>query len=434
MKPISKTLIQALVAAVALALVAPTSLAFTPDNNGTVSAPVKQDERPNWRLAADAEADDAAALTSKEAQKAEKERIKAEQKAQKEAEKAEKARIKAEQKAEKERLKAEQKAQKEAAKAEKKKLARYRDLQKLLNRYDVAAIVDNVPKGDAGDFWNVIWNHNNQMQTMRNAIANGSSAMKAGQNRVESLMSSIYRYFDTFGYQSVDTLQADQLIANLGLDVDNSPFTLDIVPSTRANAFVTPEGNMFISKGMVTACGSSQSALVGIAAATFTHFLLWDTTWDAYCLERAAQTRGILGIALGITNIASTFIPGNVGNIIDFTSGSGLIVVTAASIAAMGNDIAAVQFEYKPEQLMRADLVAYRYLQWIGADPVAYINLLSTLARTPLYVDQIQVMAQRVELLRYVHDTDARGTGTDFEVNPPIPGPFLTPIQAWQQR
>ncbi|MCC8038913.1 MAG: hypothetical protein LIP02_12420 [Bacteroidales bacterium] len=433
MKQISKTLIHAILAAAAIALIAPASVALAQDNSGTVSAPVKQDERPHWRLAADAEAA-AAADNSKDAEKAAKEALKAQQKAQKEAEKAEKARVKAEQKAEKERIKAEQKAQKEAAKAEKKKLARYRDLQKLLDRYDVAAIIANVPKGDAGDFWNVIWNHNNQMLTMRNAIANNSSAMRAGQNRVESLMASIYRYFDTFGYQSIDTVQADQLIANLGLDIDNSPFTLDIVPSSRANAFVTPEGNMFISKGMVTACGSSQSALVGIAAATFTHFLLWDTTWDAYCLERAAQTRGIFAIALGVTNLASTFIPGNVGNIIDFTSGSGLIVVTAASIAAMGDDIAAVQFEYKPEQLMRADLVAYRYLQWIGADPVAYINLLSNLARAPLYVDQIQVMAQRVELLRYVHDTDARGAGTDFQVNPPIPGPFLTPIQAWQQR
>lgn len=303
---------------------------------------------------------------------------------------------------------------------------------KMIERLDVWTLVDTVPQGDVVGFWNAVWTNSLPLYDMRKAIVSGNGAMVAAQNRVRSLDASLDKMVGMFGVADSDSVLSSGLDANLAFSRVCPSFSLSVLPSDHVNCFVSPSGQMFMTAGMVNLAGGSRSALVAQCAATFTHYLLWDTLYGAFRLEKKSRGRVMWStIVGGVASVATDFIHGTGGLAASFTVDAGLLVVDNLAYESQRQALAELQYKYTVDQLVKADIVAYRFLQWSGSDPAVYIDWLNELKSFANDPELVSDMMFRIGLLIYLHDNDVVGSGRKSLAKKQLPLPYMTAAQCW---
>lgn len=303
---------------------------------------------------------------------------------------------------------------------------------KMIERLDVWGLVDTIPQGDVAGFWNAIWTNSRDLYDMRKAILSGNSAMISAQNRVNNMEKSLESTIGTFGVVNSDTTLSGELSRALAMGQVASTVTIVVLPSDYVNCFVGPDGQMFITRGMVALAGGSRSALVAQCAATFTHYLLWDTLYDAFQLEKKSRGRTVWStIVGGVASVATDFIPGVGGLAASFTVDAGLLVADNLTYQSQRQALAELQYKYSLDQAVRADIVACRFLRWSGSDPAVYIDWLNELKSFVSDPEMVTRMMFRINLLIYLHNQNVVGSGRKSISKKQLPLPYLTSAQCW---
>lgn len=303
---------------------------------------------------------------------------------------------------------------------------------KMIERLDIWTLVDTVPQGDVVGFWDAVWSNSRQLYDMRKAIVSGNGAMASAQNRVGNMEESLENMTDLFGAINSDSVLSAQLYENLALGRLAPAVTITVLPSDRVNCFISPSGQMFITRGMVSLAGGSHSALVAQCAATFTHYLLWDTLYDAFQLEKKSRGRTVWStIVGGVASVATDFIPGVGGLAASFTVDAGLLVADNLTYQSQKQALAELQYKYTVDQSVKADIIAYRFLQWSGSNPAVYIDWLNELKSFTADAEMVDRMMLRINLLIYLHDNDVVGSGRKSLAAKQLPLPYMTAAQCW---
>lgn len=303
---------------------------------------------------------------------------------------------------------------------------------KMIERLDVWELVDTVPQGDVAGFWDAVWTNSKQLYDMRKAILSGNGAMVAAQNRVNNMEKSLDSAVGTFGAVDSDTTLSADLYGNLAIGRVAPAVAIVVLPSDYVNCFIGPAGRMFITRGMVALAGDSRSALVAQCAATFTHYLLWDTLYDAFQLEKKSRGRTVWStIVGGVASVATDFIPGVGGLAASFTVDAGLLVADNLTYQSQRQALAELQYRYSLEQAVKADIVAYRFLQWSGSDPSVYIDWLNELKSFVSEPEMVGRMMFRIKLLTYMQNGGIVGSGRKSISKMPLPLPYMNADQCW---
>lgn len=282
---------------------------------------------------------------------------------------------------------------------------------KLIDEFDVAHKVKDIEKGNPTLFWDSIWRDNKSLTEMVTAREKGKQTFKDAQKLV--FESKIYFQETQSEFEIADSLQyvADSLLSWLGVKKVLSQFTMQIVYDDTPNACACPDGLIYLNDYLFQCCSIEE--ILGICAHEATHVMLWHTLASAFAQQKRLQRNKILA---GITATVSAAADG-------FTAG--MSGTAPRSQDEISNEVANLfddaerraviyRYKYSREQEVEADIVAYRFLEYLGLGGDKYINALKAIddgtnrIKNDKY-DNHPTTRFRIELLEYLSKKESTG-------------------------
>lgn len=279
--------------------------------------------------------------------------------------------------------------------------------KKFIENFDVANEARSLDSVNVVAFWSTLLENNELCSKFVKDLQKNKGAEKEALSKT-ALLPRFYPQYDESIVESMqgfcDTLLMDMGIAELGLNC-----SLHLVDSDEVNAFtaLTEDGfAMCITTGLASKKGITYEILMGYIAHEFAHGALLHHVRGYYAEAKERRKNELLGgIAAGLNGLAAGMEAYNAAAYGVPTSGTDY----GARIANIGNEIKSstlkYSFKYSREQEFEADLIAYRFLEHIGAGE-EFINGLRILgtAYDSLYDEYSDhpTISARIDFLKYV--------------------------------
>lgn len=247
------------------------------------------------------------------------------------------------------------------------------EFDRILDELDVYPSMSFIEIKKPVGFWETIRRYNDMYQEMTKLFE------KNAENKNE-----IYKTVGVLENQYMPGVRELKLIPNeelcyrllrdlTGLDL-GLRVNICIIDNPVANAFCTPDGNIFITSKLLVEMGSDYYALLGIAAHEMAHFVLQHAASSVYAQKKREQRNNIIaGVASAIVTATAIYSAsqGADASMSDATSKS-----IENMFGAAKRDAYMFGFRYDREQELEADIIAYRYLEWLGISGTHYIAAL----------------------------------------------------------
>jgi len=251
--------------------------------------------------------------------------------------------------------------------------------EKLIKEYDVKEAICGIEERSPVAFWNAVWQNNGRLAKLTKAVEKGTdAAIKAKRNLWEAHVLSEHHYstlplVEGWGRVS-DTLYADLGIRNVFKDV-----SIAFVIDDNYNAFTLPDGRIFIADTLILSDDFNYKNILGITAHEVAHFLLQHTFSNAYGTQCKLQTNQIVaGIASAVNVAANAYAQAN--GAVDGGSWDSVEKTTISLFENAQNDaLGRFKYKFSREQEIEADIIAYRFLEFVGYGGQHYIDALKTL-------------------------------------------------------
>lgn len=253
-----------------------------------------------------------------------------------------------------------------------------RKFDKLINKYDVFPYIQNLKKGDANAFWEAVFRNDKSFNALYQAVKKKkSSAMTAISevNKAEKLADLYCSSLDILSVGEWGQVD-DSIVKFLGIHYVSNNVKVYIVHTDELNAFTRPNGSIYMADTLFLTEALNLSGVMGIAAHEATHFLLQHSLSQSYETEKKLRTnKTIASIAAGIDIAANAYAQANGGATSDSWQ---TIEENNNSLYEEAEYNAKVRFRYKysREEEVQSDIVAYRFLEFMGYNAQDYINAL----------------------------------------------------------
>lgn len=268
-----------------------------------------------------------------------------------------------------------------------KDIKRYKEYIKEFDVYD--AYLDG-HEGDASYFWNTVVRYNQAL----NSFYDGMSKRKLRKTVEE--YERISQSTSSMGLDDISTDKELQewIIHYMQGDYPDRPLkNICIYYDGTFNAFSTPDGYLAVSDLLFSSCENYE--LIGILAHEMAHYVLQHHMVHQDYKKKQKRKNTVLAILSAVgTSVAAAAIQ----------SGGGMTQEQADSMwdsVMSGNDALIDAFslrtilsnyKYSREQEIEADILAFRFLEFMGVSPEDYIKALENLVEN------------NYELLKYTDD------------------------------
>ena len=164
------------------------------------------------------------------------------------------------------------------------------------------------------------------------------------------------------------------------MGVNGERIRVHFIQGDQPNAFCTPGGDIYIYTALAQKLTGDWPMIYGVCAHEAAHYYLKHSArqkWADY--RRQKKNKIIAGVALGVSAAALTatsvavggsYSPNMAGNVIDMCS-------DVLAISTLDSNL--YHFKFSREEELEADIIAYRFLEFVGVDPANYIRALETL-------------------------------------------------------
>lgn len=279
-------------------------------------------------------------------------------------------------------------------------------MRQIIERCDVADTVMNAPS--AGAFWQLL-----QATTPgydKTARSLSGKKHKDIKRDIINTLSEADGYFVTVPVAEDSYDLSEAVVSHSGIRSINPTSILTVTDEPDVALFSYPNGYFYMTRPLVEVLDGDTLAIEALLAAEHTHFALQDAYENA-CREKSRRRRNNIARILCGSALA-------VGGVIldEVTGGDGMIadVFTVAGVSLMAIPPAArVTMLYSPEQVHRADIVAYRFMEWKSYGGRAYINALRRAGfQLEAYAaaNNMPSVADRIAVLEYLDShPDMRG-------------------------
>lgn len=287
-----------------------------------------------------------------------------------------------------------------------------REFEKLIKKYDVKQYLYGVGERNPIDYWNVVWRNNKGLMDYLEAVDKSkSTATNARKAVYDALLLS------ENSYKSLPVLPerkwgivSDTVLSKLGVRGVASDVKLSIIHSDINEAFVVPNGHIYMSDVLFLTDSLSLNHIIGIAAHEVAHFLLQHVQLEAYAMERKKQKNNIVAGVVSAVNVAATAYAQTNGAATEETWES-VNSLTQSLFENAENDARnRYRFKYSREQEIEADIIAFRFLEFMGIGGDFYIDALKYISRgrtEPLKADRSSTHPTtrfRIELLQHLKE------------------------------
>ena len=280
-------------------------------------------------------------------------------------------------------------------------------VDKIIEAYDVKDVVKDIPVSKPAEFWNaVVLNSNDFKKLMVDANKKTDPMLKTRQAMYEAKLAADmartqYRFYDA---KSI----TDTLIAHAGFGPLYPDLTLEIIDEPYANAFTCPESRIYFTGELLESMDYSYGMLLGTLVHEATHFFLQHIFAAEYATQKKQQGNQIAAaVTSGVNVLANAYAQAN--GAVDASSWDSVNKMTQDLAQAAVDD---AQNRYRPKynrnQEYEADIVAYRFLEWMGLGGEFYIKALETIGTDDdkYYSSESDhpKTSDRIALLKYISE------------------------------
>jgi len=273
-------------------------------------------------------------------------------------------------------------------------------IRNLISRCDVA---DTVLKASTHEqFWQLLQMSNKPYRkTVKSLRSGGDRDIK--RELIQALSNSD-AYFTTVPTRNLLYDRCETMISASGIRSVNPLATLTITDEHDIAAFGYPNGYIFITGALYDAVDGDSLILQSLLAAEEAHYALQ----HAYAHAKAEKQRrkrhrfwkifgaaAITGASIVADQATEGIFPAELG-------------ITAATLVAISDTPQRYKMDYTPEQIVEADIIAYRYMDLDG-NGHAYIDALRHIgydldASSGYYGKDYLSVADRIAILEYIAD------------------------------
>ncbi len=274
--------------------------------------------------------------------------------------------------------------------------------KKILSKNDIIKYLPETSDGKAESFWNHVVAENKEfLETVDKIFNKKGGAAKTARETIATALGQCEAYYanDATLLVNVDSAKYDVLgytkLANkihvYYLDYDD------------VNAFCTPSSNVYVYSGLLNSLPEDKkyTCFLGVLAHEFAHGLLHHALVGQYNIaKKEKQNRLIADIATGMAVFHDSYSKarGTESMIPDTGEYSSKVHSWAQKATLM------YQFKYNREQEYQSDIIAFRFLDWIGIGGETYLDVLQTLNQPFEYTDESSHPStyDRMELIKYM--------------------------------
>ena len=200
----------------------------------------------------------------------------------------------------------------------------------------------------------------------------------------------------------------DELYQIMGVKQIFPQFSINFIEDLSPNAFSTPAGQVYVHAGLLLLENFSFDNLIGVLAHEATHYVFQHSLEEAYKIQKRNNRNEIFASIAGALMMGSAAYYGmnTDGGSQDMWNSVSTTVkdlFVYADFEANGT----YHFKYSREQEIESDIVAYRFLEFIGVGGNYYIDALRKLdpqgedTYTSAWSDH-PAMQERIAFLEYV--------------------------------
>lgn len=244
---------------------------------------------------------------------------------------------------------------------------------KIIEKLDIIKYLNIDTVHNENAFWETIEQHHTTLNKYKKAkIKNKSSANKAIEYIGKQLADT-----DIEEYYIYDVPHITNNLKNAICGINSQyPVTISIVEDKYANAAIFPNGEMYITDSLLHLLDYSYEKLVGICAHEMGHYIIQHAyihQWKSY---KKQITNTIIAATMSAAVAASDIYAASQGVEVDADGTSKYINDT---FIEANYSSYLYKFKYSREQELEADIIAIRFLEWIGINPKYYIDVLRQL-------------------------------------------------------
>lgn len=254
------------------------------------------------------------------------------------------------------------------------------DARYWINRFDVKKKIAQIPRGNAKLFWDTLEKNNKRVQKLIKAIdANKKSLIKVMDDMEVGL-----RYLDYYDdLYPVDYELLQRLAHDLGIQEETAKYPIKVINDPTLNASMDPRGQMRINYGTINRL--SYGELLAVCAHEKAHGScehVIDAAWKAE--KRRIRNETWAGIGYGLMMGAVAYAGADVqdsqarSSVDNFISNAGVIWESFENEAHKAT--IHFKFRYSREQEIEADIIAYRFMEYMGYDTKDMLNLMRILS------------------------------------------------------
>ena len=285
--------------------------------------------------------------------------------------------------------------------------AQNKKFDKLINEFDVIEYVEHLEKNRPDLFWDAVWRNNENLNKLYDAITKKkSTALDAQKDLYEAALFSA-DYYNNLPISSDYQFVADTLLNRICIKPIFRDAEMHIIESDEINAFACPNGKMYVTTASIMCDSIPIEGMLGICAHETAHFLLQHSLEGAYAFRKKEKKNKIIaGVVSAVDAAANAYAQAN-GAVGD-ESWDNVNERIESNIIWAGDNALKYRYKYSREQEIEADIIAYRFLEYMGLGGEHYINALKAIGyENDAYYDDTSdhpTTEFRVELLEYIEN------------------------------
>lgn len=287
-----------------------------------------------------------------------------------------------------------------------------KQFKKIVENHDVPTEAKTTIIKEPSLFWEALLNNNEQLFKFEEDM----KKMKGAEKEAYDKLSKLPRFYPQYNSSVIEEAKGfcDTLLMDMGLDHVKTPlqYRIYVVYDKEVNAYTAITDNGFaicLTTGLLERKGCSYDIIMGVVAHEFTHGIYKHHLQHFYAEAKRRRKNELLGgLAMGLEAVSAGVDAYNRGY-----SGQGYDPNrTQQSIDAINKieqdiviETALYKYAFGREEEYEADIVAFRFLQWIGKGDV-YIELLKFLGSNYDYLysetSDHPTISSRIGLIEYM--------------------------------
>lgn len=252
--------------------------------------------------------------------------------------------------------------------------------EKLIRKYDVRMKLKGMDKSSVSNFWNrmAIANYDKNEFEQKIESKSAQESLRELARGIELNKEHSKKFRKCYFSDAMEIFLKDSLCGN---NLNDKISCVQPIRGEELNAFCTPDGYIYITDALVDLLQNDMEVL-GVLAHEMAHYQLQHAIVEMYKTNKKLRTNQTIAVVTSAAVAGAEFYNQTNSCLSDYERNRRWREVDEFAEGAQQSAYESAlcyHYKYSKDQEIEADIIAYRFLDWIGVGGVYYINALERL-------------------------------------------------------